>query len=140
MGSAARSLPERVVLVVDDEELVCRMTSRMLADAGFRVLWAHRGDAALALLASMDGAVHLVVSDIAMPGMTGLELAAVIADRWPTLPVLLISGYGGPPSGSPFAFLPKPFTCDVLLNAVAKVGVAVPKHAASVTADQSLHL
>ena len=38
MGSTAQSLPERVVLVVDDEEVVCRLTARVLTDAGFRVV------------------------------------------------------------------------------------------------------
>jgi CheY-like chemotaxis protein len=128
MGSAAQSLPERVVLVVDDEELVCRLTARILADAGFYVLEAHTGAEALALLSSLNGSVQLVVSDIAMPQMTGTELADVAAARWPAVPVLLVSGQGGPPAGYPGTFLPKPFTQDALLETVAGL-VGMPERA-----------
>ena len=126
MGSAAQSLPERVVLVVDDEEVACRITARVLADAGFRVVEAHRAAEALALLSTLNGTVELVVSDIAMPEMTGLELAAYIADHYTAIPILLISGQGGPPSGYPGAFVAKPFTWDVLLDAVGGL-VPLPK-------------
>ena len=121
MDSAAQPLAERVVLVVDDELMACRLTARVLVDAGFRVVEVHSAFEAVALLSTLDGKVHLVVSDIAMPGMTGLELAAQMADRWPAVPVLLISGHGGPPAGYPGAFLPKAFTWDVLLNAIARL-------------------
>ena len=106
-------------MVVDDELMACRITARVLVDAGFRVLEVHSAIEALALLSTLEGKVELVVSDIAMPGMTGLELAARMADRWPAVPILLISGQGGPPAGYPGAFLPKPFTWDVLLDAIS---------------------
>jgi CheY-like chemotaxis protein len=108
------------VVVVDDEEQVCRLAARMLADVGCRVTEAHSGAEALSLLA---GSVPfgLVVSDIAMPGMTGEELAAHIGERWPAIPVLLISGQGGPHPGFSGVFLPKPFTREALLEAVTQV-------------------
>jgi CheY-like chemotaxis protein len=53
MGSAAQTLPERLVLVVDDEEVACRITARVLADAGFRVAEAHRAAEGLALLSTL---------------------------------------------------------------------------------------
>jgi CheY-like chemotaxis protein len=127
MGSAAQSLSERVVLVVDDEEVVCRLTARVLADAGFRVTELHSAAEALALLPTLDGTVELVVSDIMMPGMTGIQLAGRIAEQWPAVPVLLISGYGGPPSPYTGAFVAKPFTWDVLLNAVGGL-IPLSKH------------
>ena len=126
MDSAAQSLAERVVLVVDDELMACRMTARVLVDAGFRVVEVHSALEAVALLSTLDGKVHLVVSDIAMPGMTGLELVAQMADRWPAVPVLLISGQGGPPADYLGAFLPKPYTWDVLLDAIA--GLVPPQN------------
>ena len=119
MGTAARSLPERVVLVVDDEDMVCRYTARVLAEAGFRVLEAHSAAEAVSLLSALDGAVQLVVSDIAMPEMTGTELAALLADQWPAVPLLLVSGQGGPAPDYPGPFLPKPFSPDALLEAVS---------------------
>ena len=118
MGSAAQSLPDRVVLVVDDEELVCCLTARILVEAGFRVVKAHSGEEAAGLLASLNGTVQLVVSDIAMPGMTGTELAKRMARDWPTTPILLVSGQGGPTTGYTGPFLPKPFTRERLVEAV----------------------
>src|SRR5207344_576936 len=119
MGSAARSLPERVVLVVDDEDVVCRFTARVLVEAGCRVLEAHSAAEAVSLLSALDGAVQLVVSDIAMPEMTGTELAALLADQWPAVPLLLVSGQGGPAPDYLGPFLPKPFSPDALLEAVS---------------------
>jgi CheY-like chemotaxis protein len=93
MGTVTQRLSDRVVLVVDDEDAVRRISSRTLRDAGFRVIDASDAKSALAWLASLGMTViGLVVSDIAMPGMTGVELAAVIEERWPGLRVLLISG------------------------------------------------
>lgn len=108
------------VLVVDDEEPVRRLIARMLAETGCRVMEAESGRAALALLAG-PVAVGLVVSDIAMPGITGEALAARIGERWPAVPILLMSGQAGPHPSFSGVFLPKPFTRDALLAAVIQV-------------------
>ena len=110
--------------MVDDEDAVCRLVSRMLAEAGFHVLEAHSGADALALLSTLNGRVQLVLSDIAMPGMTGTQLAATIAGQYPQTPVILMSGQGEPSPDHPGPFLPKPFTPDALLDAV---GHLVPR-------------
>jgi DNA-binding NtrC family response regulator len=65
--------------------------------------------------------VQLVLSDIAMPGMSGTQLADIVSSRYPLTPVLLMSGQGGPASDYPCPFLPKPFTADALLNAVGRL-------------------
>jgi DNA-binding NtrC family response regulator len=127
MDAAARPLHERVVLVVDDEEAVCHLTARILTDAGFRVVEARNGSEAVALLATLNGTVQLVVSDNSMPEMTGVELAGVMASRWPTTPVLLISGEGGPPADYRGRFLPKPFSPDALLEAASGL-LSLQKH------------
>jgi two-component system, response regulator PdtaR len=112
---------------VDDEELVSQYTARVLTDAGLRVLEARDGEDALALLEHLAAmAVRLVVSDIAMPGMNGVELAAVIRQRWPAIPVLLVSGQGRPPSGYRGAFLDKPFTPDALIASVRELLGSLP--------------
>jgi CheY-like chemotaxis protein len=81
-----------------------------LVDAGFPVVEAHSGEEAAALLDALGPRkVGLAVSDIRMPGMSGVELAALMMDQWPTVPVLLLSGQGGPPTGDPGPFLPNPF-------------------------------
>jgi two-component system cell cycle sensor histidine kinase/response regulator CckA len=127
MGTPARRLMERVALVVDDEALVCRITARVLEYAGLRVLEAHDGGEALSLLEHLgSAAVGLVVSDIAMPGMNGVALATAIGERWPAIPVLLVSGQGGPSSDYPGAFLAKLFTPEALITSVEEVLRSLP--------------
>jgi CheY-like chemotaxis protein len=122
MGTPARRLTQRVALVVDDEELVCRYTARMLMEAGVRVLEAHDGEEALALLEQLrTTAVGLVVSDVAMPRMSGVELARAIGQRWPAIPVLLVSGQGGSSNDHTGAFLAKPFTQEALIASVEEL-------------------
>jgi DNA-binding NtrC family response regulator len=119
MGVPAERLSERVVLVVDDEEPLRRYLARALGEAGFRVVQAYDGLEAITTLTTLGGTViGLVVSDITMPRLSRLELAAVVDERWPTVPVLLISGNGGPPPGYPGPFLPKPFAPEALVAAV----------------------
>jgi len=79
------------VLLVEDEASVRRLSRRALEGAGFRVLEAEDGRRALQLIA--DTRPDVVVSDIVMPGMSGLELADRIAERYPEVPVLFVSGY-----------------------------------------------
>ena len=122
--------PERVVLVVDDEESVRRITARILIDAGFRVLEARGGAEALSLLGQLGPlVVWLVVSDIVMPEMSGRELAATIAQKWPAVHVLLHSAYADPPEGFSGGFLRKPFTPEELIATVK----ALPSHKAPVS-------
>ena len=117
MGTAAERPGDRVVLVVEDEANVRQYMARVLADAGFRVLVSHDGEEAMALLTKLGpSVVWLVVSDVAMPRRSGLELAAAVAKRWPSLPVLLVSGQ--PPDFWKGPFLAKPFTPDALIAGV----------------------
>ena len=80
------------VLAVDDDALVLLNTAMMLEDLGHAVLEATSGDQALQLLEAHPD-INLVITDQAMPRMTGLELAAEIGERRPGLPVILASGY-----------------------------------------------
>lgn len=116
-----RRLSDMVVLVVDDEPAVCRLTTRVLTDAGFRVLEAHSGEEAEVQLASLGAVIGLVVSDIHMPGMSGVQLAWIIEERWPSVPVLLVSGQGTPNLDYRGGFLPKPFTPEALVAAIANL-------------------
>jgi CheY-like chemotaxis protein len=126
MGTPAQRLPERVVLVVDDEDLVRRMTTRALTDAGFRVLEAHDGEEAATLLATLGtNVIGLIVSDIRMPRMNGLELSILVSQRWPTVPLILISGQGGPPAGYSGPYCAKPFTPETLIATVTALAWAI---------------
>ena len=118
MGSPEGRATERVVLVVDDEETLGQYTARVLASAGFRALVVHSGAEAVALLGSLGTVIWLVISDIEMPGITGVQVAAAIEAQWPEVQVLLVSGRGRPPSGYDDRFLRKPFMPSDLIAAV----------------------
>jgi CheY-like chemotaxis protein len=96
---AHQPTPERgggeTVLVVDDEPGVRKWLVRCLTEGGYQVIQAPDGPQALAKLAAHGGTIRAVVSDVKMPRMNGRELAARIAERWPHLPVLFISGFSG---------------------------------------------
>ena len=94
-------------------------TSAMLEDAGHTVIEASSGAQALELIRK---AVHvdLVVTDQAMPQMTGIQLAAAIKVEWPDIPLLLVSGYAELPSEDTLRIpkLAKPYSLDDLRKAV----------------------
>jgi CheY-like chemotaxis protein len=80
------------VLLVDDEELVRMSTADMLADLGFAVLEVSSPQAALEIIEG-DTPIDMLITDHIMPGMTGVELADVLRERRPDVPVLIISGF-----------------------------------------------
>jgi CheY-like chemotaxis protein len=100
-----------VVLAVDDDGLVLTNTIAMLNDLGHTGLAASSGKKALDILRQQDH-VDLVVTDYAMPQMSGLQLAAAIGKEWPHLPVILATGYAEmePEIVSSLPRLAKPFT------------------------------
>jgi two-component system, cell cycle sensor histidine kinase and response regulator CckA len=119
MAAPALRPPERVVLVVEDEDAVRRIIARILTEAGFHVLEARDGAEAVELLADVGtNAVWLVVSDIVMPRLAGDELAEIIAQKWPSLRVLLLSAQVVPRKGFTGSFLQKPFTPEALVAVV----------------------
>jgi PAS domain S-box-containing protein len=81
------------VLVVEDEDMVRSLACRVLRRKGYTVLEADRGEAALRLMDSHPGPIHLVLTDMVMPGMSGRALAARIALRRPGTRILFTSGY-----------------------------------------------
>jgi CheY-like chemotaxis protein len=84
--------PAETILVVDDEPLVCTLLARILREAGYRALEAHCGPDALDQVRQTPY-VALVITDIMMPGMTGLELAEAVRRERPALPVLFTSAH-----------------------------------------------
>lgn len=129
--SAPAPAPEAVslhILAVDDDALILVNTAAMLEDLGHVVTTAYSGREALAALARMER-VDLVVTDQAMPGMTGTELAAEIRRERPGLPVLLATGYAELPDGqmSGIPRLSKPFLQAHLDHAIAEVMRGRPK-------------
>jgi CheY-like chemotaxis protein len=115
------------VLAVDDDELVLMNTVALLEDLGHTVLEARSGDEALAIFHS-EPTIDLVITDQAMPRMTGIQLAeAVLAERV-HMPIILATGYGElPPGANPtLRKLPKPFSQAELARAVAAACSAEP--------------
>ncbi|KEQ07681.1 hybrid sensor histidine kinase/response regulator [Pseudorhizobium pelagicum] len=107
------------VLAVDDDALVLMNTSLMLEDLGHTVIEAYNGKDALDVLRS-GREVDLVITDHSMPRMTGAELAEEIRVAWPSLPIVLATGYAELPAGNgrKWPMLSKPFTQDQLETAI----------------------
>jgi PAS domain S-box-containing protein len=107
------------VLVVDDDPLVLSATGAMLEDLDCLVTEASSGQEAIRILET-GVAFDVVLTDQAMPGMTGVQLAALIAARWPDLPVILGTGYAElPPEAKAGTMrLGKPFSRETLRRAV----------------------
>ena len=117
------STGRHTVLIVDDDDLVLESTAAVVEDLGYTVLKADSGPAALTLLATRPD-IDIVVSDQAMPGMTGVQLAKATSALRPTLPIILASGYAEltvPTDG--MLRLSKPFRratiADALTTAIA---------------------
>jgi two-component system cell cycle sensor histidine kinase/response regulator CckA len=82
-----------LIVLVEDEELIRRLLARVLEEAEYDVLVAANGRAALAYVSERAGELALLVTDLVMPGMSGLELARAARELQPDLPVLCMSGY-----------------------------------------------
>ena len=117
------------VLVVDDEASMRQVMARMLTEHGYRPVIAGDGEEALAIARTHIGRLPLVVTDIQMPVMNGLELAAHLARLDPSPKVLFISGYTAPQVEVNGSFLAKPFTPDIFISRVRQL-LAVPRGAA----------
>ena len=115
----------QTVLLVDDDLPVQLILRRVLEDGGHAVRVASSGYLALAAIQAAPEGIGLVVSDVRMPGMSGLDLALEVRRSWPNLPLLLMSAYDPPELGSSHAglvdvpLLRKPFSNDDLLRLVA---------------------
>lgn len=123
---------ELVVLAVDDDVLVRMGTAAMLEDLGHTVREANSGEEALKILAQ-GIKIDLVVTDQAMPRMTGVQLAETIMEGRPDLPIILATGYAELPAGlgSTLPRLSKPFTQEQLANALKEAIGGANRHASS---------
>ncbi|MBL8933292.1 MAG: response regulator [Archangium sp.] len=113
------------VLIVDDELLLLRSLRRTLVRAGHHVTLATNGRDALEALAHAD--FDVVLSDVRMPEMDGVELARRLARLHPTLPILFMSGHADTADRellelAPLAVLPKPLDELRLLRLLASLG------------------
>lgn len=104
------------ILVIDDEEQVRQLVRRMLEPAGASVLDAGSGAAGLEIVSRRP--LDLVITDVRMPGITGVEVTQVLSIFRPELPVLAISGFiDGDAEDRRITLLAKPFSRDELIRA-----------------------
>jgi two-component system cell cycle sensor histidine kinase/response regulator CckA len=113
------------VLVVEDEASLRTFTCTLLQNKGYTVLEAGGGEEALALAEQYQRPIHLLLTDVIMPGMNGPAVAEKLASLYPEIKVLFMSGYTGFVSRGlidPHAvLLSKPFTREELLHKIQQV-------------------
>jgi PAS domain S-box-containing protein len=111
------------VLVVEDNDDVGQFSTELLEDLGYIVRRVANANAALKILSENEFAVDLVFSDVIMPGMNGVELAGVIRERYPGLPVVLTSGYSdvlAENADRGFELIQKPYSVEALSRTLRK--------------------
>lgn len=127
--SAARLQPlpaaGETILVVDDEPVVRDAITEVLRQAGYHVIEAADGPAAIAALAA-NPAVHLLLTDVGLPGLNGRQVADHARALKPDLPVIFMTAYARDLTSSDFLgagmrMMPKPFAMETLLSAIAQV-------------------
>jgi CheY-like chemotaxis protein len=119
------------ILLVDDEELVRQLLARLLSYSGFEVEEADNGASALQAARRLDGSLSLIVTDIDMPVMDGLQFAAALRRTDMNVPFLFITGLDPAlvyQSGIRAEVLAKPFTPDTFLEMVTRLVTPVSGH------------
>jgi CheY-like chemotaxis protein len=117
---------EGTVLVVDDEEVIRDVASRLLQVIGFKSILAREGEEAVARLQEAGDSVRLVLLDLTMPRMGGEETYRQLARLRPGLPIVLMSGYPEPEVMGRFsetglaAYLQKPFRLPALVEVIRR--------------------
>jgi len=117
--------PKPLVLVVDDEPVVRKVAARVLLSAGYEVREVGDGQQALDFLQVGNLNVDVVVSDIVMPRLNGVELLETLSRSHPDLPVILMTGYGAADLEArgiapPCSLLAKPFLPEQLIAEVER--------------------
>ena len=118
---------DTTVLVVDDEPEVLEVVVEFLRMKGFRTIQAKGGDEALRLAGEFSGPIHLVLTDVQMPGMNGRELAERLRAQRPAIKVLFMSGYTSDElllqgvGDAEVALLLKPFSSSELIGKIREL-------------------
>ncbi len=126
-GLSLKAPGRETLLVVEDNELVRGTTVSLLRGHGYEVLECASGADALRRVEEHDGHIHLLVTDVVMPGMGGMEVADRIRSLRPDIGVLFVSGYTADEIihretfEDGVAFLQKPYTADILIRRVRQV-------------------
>jgi DNA-binding NtrC family response regulator len=116
MTAVARE--KATILVADDDPDILRVTAAILHRFGYEVLTARSGEAALKAFEEAPHTIHLVISDVVMPGMKGPQLVHSIKSLSPSIATLLMSGTWGIVSDAGAASIAKPFQMPALVDTV----------------------
>jgi len=125
--SAARSKFVTTILAVDDDAGILKLLDSVLGSAGYSVLLADCGRNAIRIFEECATPVHLLLTDVIMPDLTGPVVAERLRERQPDLRVLFMSGFHDAElvqrfvTDNGFKLLPKPFTGDSLLRSVQNI-------------------
>jgi two-component system C4-dicarboxylate transport response regulator DctD len=118
---------KKTVLLVEDDTRLRRLMARNLTARGLQVIEAESAAVAFNLAFGLQGAINLAIVDMVMPGMSGLDLAAVLGRTYPEIKILYISGHGTSlaieaiSEYAPEAVLIKPFTQQALADKVEEL-------------------
>jgi len=114
---------QKVVLVIDDDASVRAYIKAALQSEDFRTLEAEDGELGLELVRRIGSDLALVISDIEMPRLDGIQLAHLVRAEFPEIPIILTSGYADAVLHNlpKVEFIPKPFLSSTLLNVVRKM-------------------
>jgi DNA-binding NtrC family response regulator len=93
LGSTAAAALTPHILVVDDDPMICQQLERLYTHSGYRVTVASFAEQAMELLGDED--IDLVVTDIRLPGLSGVELAKKCVEQWSDVPIIVMTGYAG---------------------------------------------
>ncbi|CAI8839249.1 response regulator [Pseudomonas sp. IT-P294] len=122
VSMAGEHLPERLILVVEDDPLILEFLCEILQEEGFKVAPQTSADAAALYLEQHADGVSLLLTDITMPGkINGAALANLCGDRWPQTPIMIMSGFETPETSGvkhPVTFIKKPWAIGQLLDCV----------------------
>lgn len=110
-----------VVLVVDDEPIVRDVFRRWLTRAGYTVIEASSGGEAVVRMTA-GGRIDLLITDLTMPGMDGIQLTTHVREWWPRIPVIMVTGYSTyDVESGPDLVLEKPVRGNELIAAVQRL-------------------
>ncbi len=109
------------ILLVEDEDPVRRVVGTMLKRHGYQVLALASSQEALAAAEQHRGEIHLLITDIKMPGMSGRKMAECLTAQRPELKVLYVSGYGDAKTQTDVHFLQKPFSTEELATKIREI-------------------
>ncbi|MFP3947731.1 MAG: response regulator [Longimicrobiales bacterium] len=122
-ASESSTAEDTTILLVEDEETVRKVIERLLRKLGYEVESASDAEEAIEIFTKRNEEFDLVLTDVVMPGLTGVEMSEVLKKQRPDMKFLFTSGYtskelGGNPEAPPEPFLPKPFSMDELSRSV----------------------